>query len=95
LIKKAPLIMKKLRMTLAALSVIAVVGAALAFKANTKFNQDYCIATSPGVACQSAFLDNSTTTSTVTADQFYWIPKTAADCTTLTSGTALNYFEGN
>ncbi|OQP67792.1 hypothetical protein [Niastella populi] len=42
--------MKKAKIMLTVIAVLAVVGGALAFKANKKFNTNYCILTTAGSA---------------------------------------------
>jgi hypothetical protein len=53
LIKKAPLIMKKIKIMLTAVTVFAVVGGALAFKANNFTKRTYYTTTASGANTNS------------------------------------------
>jgi hypothetical protein len=77
--------MKKAKMLLSAIAVLAVVGGALAFKANTKFRTDYCTTNvDPGTANKcSILLEASTTTTSSTPDQFWYTIKPSNGCSNL------------
>lgn len=74
--------MKKAKMLLSAIAVLAVVGGALAFKANTKFANQYCttnIDPQSGGFC-SILRQNVTTTTDNSFPQLWYTVKPAAGC---------------
>jgi len=76
--------MKRAKIMLTAVAVLAVVGGALAFKANTKFTKTYCILTTvnnpSGGTCTGQFVNSKTST---TGSRYWYIEKpTGQNCNT-------------
>lgn len=63
--------MKRVKVMLTAIAVLAVVGGAVAFKAKTYGQVKYCTSTSGGGSCPNS-LNTSTTIGTQNATQYYY-----------------------
>ena len=83
--------MKKAKVILTSIAVLAVVGGALAFKANTKFTENYCTGTVSGGSCTTQSFGYRVNTGG-TASSYYVKLLSGNSCSGQTCGTASSTF---